>query len=135
MFREPSAVAATLASSPTEPPTAAAHMPPQITSHYRPMLPFRVTEESADSRGVFVPVEPRPADGTSDHLPMIEHTVAPGETLYSIARRYYGRPDAYLELYRINRDVLTSPIALPAGVKIRVPQLNSDPSQMSPDGY
>src|SRR5262245_14447119 len=37
------------------------------------------------------------------------HTVQPGDTLFSLAQHYYGNPDRFGEIYRINRDVLKAP--------------------------
>jgi nucleoid-associated protein YgaU len=53
----------------------------------------------------------------SQHL----HTVVDGDTLSKLAARYLGRSDAYLEIFELNRGVLSSPDLLPIGAKLRIP--------------
>jgi hypothetical protein len=82
--------------------------------------------ESLDTRQPLVSVEPRresaPAPAIAAEFKY--HVVRAGETLQSIARLYYGRPEHYLELYRANREVLSSPLALPVGARLKVPNLD-----------
>ena len=49
------------------------------------------------------------------------HIVVAGETLFTIAERYYGDGDKFIILYRTNRDVLKNPDRLPPGTSIRIP--------------
>ncbi len=49
------------------------------------------------------------------------HTVAEGETLTRIARRYYGNSDRWAEIYDANRASLPNPAALTIGMKLRIP--------------
>jgi nucleoid-associated protein YgaU len=51
------------------------------------------------------------------------HTVQEGETLTSLAQRYYGDRSRSLHLYHANRDLLMAPDRLPAGVVLRIPEL------------
>jgi LysM repeat protein len=51
------------------------------------------------------------------------HVIRSGETLQSIAKRYYHSDEYYLEIYVANQDVLPSPIRLPAGTTIKIPDL------------
>jgi nucleoid-associated protein YgaU len=52
-----------------------------------------------------------------------EHTVAEGETLYSLAERYYGDGERFVDLYRSNRAVLASPDRLEVGTVLVIPDL------------
>ena len=49
------------------------------------------------------------------------HRVRAGETLYAIARRYYGDGDKWRTILRANRDRLPSPGALRAGQVLVIP--------------
>ena len=49
------------------------------------------------------------------------HTVAEGENLTRIARRYYGDGDRWVEIYDANRASLPNPAALTIGMKLRIP--------------
>jgi nucleoid-associated protein YgaU len=69
------------------------------------------------------PVPARDAVLTKSAGSRRQHTVQPGETLFSLAQRYYGDGDKFVELYRLNRDVLQTPDPLPAGVVLTVPDL------------
>jgi len=49
------------------------------------------------------------------------HIVIDGDTLIRLAERYLDDPTRSPEIYRLNRDVLTSPELLPIGVELRIP--------------
>jgi nucleoid-associated protein YgaU len=49
------------------------------------------------------------------------HKIADGDTLASLAQRYLGSKDRYLEIFEANRDVLHSPDLLPIGVQLKIP--------------
>jgi hypothetical protein len=51
------------------------------------------------------------------------HVVRTGESLQTIAERYYQSRDYYLEIYLANQDVLDSPIHLPPGISLKIPDL------------
>jgi len=67
--------------------------------------------------------QPRPAPPGSVPLgqPAFSHRIAPGETLASIARRYYGNPKRWPEIVAANRDVLPDQRSFAAGKMIRIP--------------
>jgi nucleoid-associated protein YgaU len=56
------------------------------------------------------------------------HTVQEGDTLASLAERYYGDKKLADELYRANRDQLKGPDELPAGTVLVLPELVSNSS-------
>jgi nucleoid-associated protein YgaU len=47
--------------------------------------------------------------------------VAPGETLASLARRFYGDERMASRIWEINRDRLRSPELVVAGMELRLP--------------
>jgi nucleoid-associated protein YgaU len=51
------------------------------------------------------------------------HTVREGETLYSLARHYYGSQDKAQYLFQANRNKLTSPESLEPGTELVIPDL------------
>lgn len=52
----------------------------------------------------------------------LEHTVAPGETLWSIATHYYGSGNLYYRLVAANPQTISNPNLIHPGDVIRVPQ-------------
>jgi hypothetical protein len=53
--------------------------------------------------------------------PARTHKIVDGDTLHTLAERYLGDANRYLEIYEANRDVLPSPEMLPIGVQLRIP--------------
>jgi nucleoid-associated protein YgaU len=51
----------------------------------------------------------------------VRHKIIDGDTLASLAQRYLGSKDRYLEIFEANRDVLHSPDLLPIGVQLKIP--------------
>ena len=49
------------------------------------------------------------------------HVVAKGDTLYALARRYYGDQSRWKDIYNANRSKLRSADALPVGTKLVIP--------------
>ncbi|MCE9605226.1 MAG: tail protein X [Planctomycetia bacterium] len=49
------------------------------------------------------------------------HRVRDGETLASLAERYYGNAERYIAIYDANRGVLSNPDLLPIGVELAIP--------------
>lgn len=49
------------------------------------------------------------------------HVVAEGDTLFSLAEKYYQDKNRFVEIYQANRDVLSSPDQLKAGTELVVP--------------
>jgi nucleoid-associated protein YgaU len=50
------------------------------------------------------------------------HVIAEGDTLFNLAQRYYGDGERFIDVYRANRDVLTSPDRLPVGTALIIPE-------------
>ncbi len=49
------------------------------------------------------------------------HVTRAGDTLQSLASKYYGSVDFYLDIYLANQDQLDSPINLPPGKSLKIP--------------
>jgi LysM repeat protein len=55
------------------------------------------------------------------------HKIVDGDTLSKIASRYLGRADRFLEVFELNRDVLSSPDLLPIGSTLKIPPRGAKP--------
>jgi nucleoid-associated protein YgaU len=79
------------------------------------------------ARGQTRPTKARPAvqneESAQAQSEPRRHTVAEGDTLASLAERYYGDKDKSEEIYRANRDALKGPDDLPVGVTLIIPEL------------
>lgn len=58
-----------------------------------------------------------------------QHTVRAGETLFSLAQRYYGDGDKSALIFQVNRQRLDSASELPAGTILVIPELSHSPGQ------
>ncbi len=70
--------------------------------------------------GVKMPELHRPSEADANAAPRT-HTVVDGDTLSSLATRYLGATDRYLDIYQWNSDVLATPDVLPIGQILRIP--------------
>jgi nucleoid-associated protein YgaU len=52
---------------------------------------------------------------------VVQHTVAPGETLFSLAQHYYHDSGRFVDIYQANREVLHNPQQLAPGTVIVIP--------------
>ena len=50
-----------------------------------------------------------------------KHVVAEGDTLFSLAEKYYQDKNRFVEIYQANRDVLSAPDKLPLGIEVSIP--------------
>ncbi len=92
--------------------------PPPLVDQYQPLQPFRL-----DSSGPrLVPVQPRPSFSQGVQASHKVHTVRDRDTLQSISREYFGTADRYLDIYLLNRNLLSDPAHLPANIELRIPQ-------------
>ncbi len=71
------------------------------------------------------------ARGRRKRQPMqstLNHKVSVGDTLYKIARRYYGRGTRWREIYRANADLVDDPDQLRPGQILQIPMIDINPS-------
>ena len=92
--------------APVENPPSA---PPVPTS--RPSLSTAGTRTVPTKPGA--PVKPT--------APGRRHTVGKGDTLFSLAQRYYGNRSRWRDIYEANHDVLPKEDALRVGMELRIP--------------
>jgi nucleoid-associated protein YgaU len=51
------------------------------------------------------------------------HTVQEGDTLFSLAQRYYGDKDKFIQIYQVNREILKSADILTPGTVLTIPDV------------
>ena len=73
----------------------------------------------SDSQQAAVPSRQPPTVPPSSAL--ARHVVARGDTLYSIARRYYGNGNEWRKIYDANRSVMSSETDLKIGTELVIP--------------
>jgi nucleoid-associated protein YgaU len=61
-------------------------------------------------------------DRVNGKAPPRTYTIKAGDTLYRIARKYLGDGGRYMELLRLNQDILKNPILIEPGKVIRLPE-------------
>lgn len=49
------------------------------------------------------------------------HKVTSGDTLSSISQKYYGTPNKWMDIYRANQNIMSSPNALRVGQELKIP--------------
>ena len=59
----------------------------------------------------------RPASGSGRR-----HVISKGDTLYSLAQKYYGNKSRWKDIYAANRDVMRSPDDYKVGMELKIPQ-------------
>jgi tetratricopeptide (TPR) repeat protein len=63
----------------------------------------------------------RPAGPKPDAATGRRHTVGKGDTLFSLAQKYYGNRSKWRDIYAANRDVLPNESALKPGMQLKIP--------------
>ncbi|NPA04186.1 MAG: LysM peptidoglycan-binding domain-containing protein [Epsilonproteobacteria bacterium] len=51
------------------------------------------------------------------------YVVKPGDTLSKIAKRFYGKPSAYIIIYEANQGIISNPRLIYPGQRLRIPKL------------
>ena len=73
---------------------------------------------------------PDPAPQLQTEFETQSHTVAPGESLWSIAEANLGNPYLWPIIYQLNGDIITNPNQLPAVAELNIPVI-SDPENLN----
>ena len=60
------------------------------------------------------------------------HRIVNGDSLPALAQRYLGNEDRAGEIFEANRDLLSSPDALPIGIELRIPPRNGPKADAKP---
>jgi nucleoid-associated protein YgaU len=82
----------------------------------RPIPPAPLPSDSAR------PTAAHPTGRSVEPAGPRRHTVREGDTLFSLARDYYGGAEKFDLIYRANRGVLSQPDPLPVGVELVIPE-------------
>jgi nucleoid-associated protein YgaU len=99
---------------------AGAAINPAVSPPAATPVPEPAAEPVRPARGKAVT---RSSEGDAPEPAVRRHTVQEGETLFTLAQRYYGDGDRFVDLYRANRGVLKSPDALEPGTVLTIPDL------------
>ena len=104
-------------------PTTPVESPPEESPISSAPAPASVVEDAPV-------VQPAPAPAVAPTRPGATrttsssgrtHTVAKGDTLFSLAQKYYGNRSKWREIYGANRDVLPSQNSLRPGMQLKIP--------------
>ncbi|MEM8816168.1 MAG: peptidoglycan-binding protein LysM [Pseudomonadota bacterium] len=76
--------------------------------------------ERVDADGLAVP--PPPPEAPEPEPAAEYYEIASGDTLGSIAKRFYGRASAYMKIYEANKDIIENPDRIYPGQKIIIPK-------------
>jgi nucleoid-associated protein YgaU len=87
------------------------HAPPPARPSYRSFKAKTASRPKAAA-------EATPSDAPAGR----RHTVAEGETLFTLAQRYYGDGARFADLYQANKDALSTPDNLPPGTVLVIPE-------------
>jgi len=83
--------------------------------------PIENIPPDADEAAAADPGNENAVQDSSPREPMFKHRIVDGDTLSKLASQYLGRADRYLEIYELNRDVLSTPDLLPIGAELKIP--------------
>ena len=75
------------------------------------------TKDPAPAAAPSAPSSSAPADNKYSQW----HDVVSGDTLWKIAKKYYGDGSLYMEIFKANQDVLSDPDKIQVGQKLRIP--------------
>jgi nucleoid-associated protein YgaU len=67
------------------------------------------------------PVAPAPQAAPQSSAPSRSYTTVPGDTLWGIAQRLYGRGDRWPIIYDANRDKIANPQTMAVGITLVIP--------------
>lgn len=97
---------------------------PEPVAQPRPLVaqPARPTASTTATRPPATTTRPtttttRPTTGSYRR-----HTISKGDTLYSLAQKYYGNRSRWRDIYAANRDVMKSEGDLRIGMEVKIPQ-------------
>jgi nucleoid-associated protein YgaU len=97
---------------------------PSATAVGRPGVNPAVPPGASAYRGVSRTVQARTAIRTGPaQIDGQRHVVSAGETLFSLAQRYYQDEKKFVEIYRVNQEVIKNPDRLPPGTVLVIPKL------------
>jgi nucleoid-associated protein YgaU len=81
----------------------------------------RASETAMATGPVSSPVAPAPVAAPQSNAPATSYTTAPGDTLWGIAQKLYGRGDRWPVIYDANRNKIASPQTMAVGIQLVIP--------------
>jgi nucleoid-associated protein YgaU len=114
---------AALPTAPTRPAVTSAQTQTQAQPNRYQAPPTAAATRPATSptttaaRPATSPTTTRPTTGSYRR-----HTISKGDTLFSLAQRYYGNRSRWRDIYAANRDVMKSEGDLRIGMEVKIPQ-------------
>lgn len=101
----------------------------QLRPHYNPDAGSKPEFVSPPDFSQF---QPKPDDSPSEIVEAAtvtygsfrEYKTRPEDTLQTISQAFYGSADYYFDLYLANRDLLSNPATVPAGLTIKIPKFD-----------
>lgn len=110
-------------------PAPSAEAAEGATENESPVSLAPATPDESAGRPRFIPTPPSVAPArsapTKPTAPAStggrRHTVGKGDTLFSLAQKYYGNRSRWRDIYAANRDVLPSENALRLGMELKIP--------------
>ena len=81
------------------------------------------TDNTVNAMRVDAP-KPAPAPAPPPPPKPVEriHEVVAGESLSTIAQKYYGNGNKYMKIFEANKDILSNPDLIKPGQKLRIPE-------------
>ncbi|HOI56832.1 MAG TPA: LysM domain-containing protein, partial [Phycisphaerae bacterium] len=103
----------------TEPPIEIGTAPGEVTAY---QAPTPTTTTNGDPGMTVVEGTGQPPVGTeTTTVPPRTYTVQKGDTLFSLARRFYGNQARWKDIYNANRDTIRDPNTLKVGQVLKLP--------------
>jgi len=101
------------------PPLVSTPAQTQQTRYQPPTAPTTITRPATTRPGATsATTATRPAaTGT-----LRKHTISKGDTLYSLAQKYYGNRSRWKDIYNANKDVMRSADDYKIGMELKIPQ-------------
>jgi len=103
---------ATVETAPAPSPVAPVRQSPPTAPPSRPTPSVATTPRST------TPANTRPTNAGGYR----RHVIAKGDTLYSLALKYYGNRSRWRDIYAANKDVMRSPDDYKIGMELKIPQ-------------
>lgn len=98
--------------------------PPTVVVQQGPATTPRPTTQTPGPAASRPQTQPTPSSNTAKTTSgsFRRHVITKGDTLYSLAQKYYGNRSRWRDIYNANRDVMRSPDDYKIGMELKIPQ-------------
>lgn len=103
--------------APVTPVTSSVAVRPPVPAPQPTRTATQVTQPTSRPGTTPAPTTTRPPAGNARR-----HVITKGDTLYSLAQKYYGNKSRWKDIYAANRDVMRSPDDYKVGMTLKIPQ-------------